>query len=101
MKKGAPFKWDDSCQNTFNNIKRYLLSPPALGALVPDKPLLLYITTQKCSLGALCALENSKGREKSLYYLSHTSVGAELNYSLIVKMCLAIMFAIEKIRHYM
>jgi hypothetical protein len=27
MKKGAPFVWDEQCQNAFENIKRYLLNP--------------------------------------------------------------------------
>jgi len=37
----------------------------------------------------------------TLYYLSRTLVGAELNYSPIEKMCLALMFAVQKLRHYM
>jgi len=81
MKKGAPFDWDDSCPNAFDSIKRYLLSPSILGALVPGKPLLLYIVAYERSLGALCAQQNSEGKENSLFYLSHTLVEAELNYS--------------------
>jgi len=94
MKKGAPFEWDDSCQNTLDNIKRYLSSPPVLGAPIPGKALLLYIVAQECSLGALCAQENFEGKEKALYYLSHTLVEAELSYSPIEKMWLALMFAV-------
>jgi len=45
--------------------------------------------------------ENENGKERDLYYLSHTLIGAELNYSLIEKMCLALMFAIQKLRRYM
>jgi len=94
MKKGAPFEWDDSCQNAFDSIKRYLLSPPVLGAPVLGKRLLLYMMAQERSLGALRAQENSEGKERALYYLSRTLVGAELNYSPIKKMCLAVMFAV-------
>ena len=36
-----------------------------------------------------------------LYYLSRTLTGAELNYSSIENMCLALVFAIQKLRHYM
>ena len=101
MKKRAPFKWDNSCQNTFDSIKRYLLSPLVLGAPIPSKPLLLNIVAQECSLGALCAQENSQGKEMTLYYISHTLVEVELNYSPIEKMCLALMFAVQKLTHYM
>ncbi|KAA0034032.1 uncharacterized protein E6C27_scaffold65G00160 [Cucumis melo var. makuwa] len=34
MRKGENFVWDESCQNAFDSIKKYLLSPPVLGALV-------------------------------------------------------------------
>ena len=59
--------------------------------------MILYIAAQKRSLGALLAQENDKGKEASLYYLSKTLNGAELNYSLIEKTCLALMFVVKKI----
>ncbi|KAM2757222.1 hypothetical protein PS2_018998 [Malus domestica] len=40
-------------------------------------------------------------KERALYYLSRTFTGAELNYSTIEKMCLTLVFAIQKLRHYM
>jgi len=49
----------------------------------------------------LLAQENEEGKENSLYYLSRTLNGAELNYTPIEKICLALMFAIKKLRHYM
>jgi len=67
---------------------------------MPGKPLLLYIAAQERSLGALCAQENSEGNKRAFYYLSRTLVGAKLNYSPIEKMCLALMFAVQKLRHY-
>jgi len=94
MKKGAPFEWDESYKNAFQNIKKYLSSPPVLGALIPGKPLILYITGQERSLGPLCAQENKESKERAPYYLSRTLVGAELHYSPIAKMWLALMLAV-------
>ncbi|TYK06279.1 uncharacterized protein E5676_scaffold157G00630 [Cucumis melo var. makuwa] len=101
MRKDAVFDWDQSCQNAFDSIKKYLLNPPVLSALAAGKPLILYVVAQETSLGALLAQENDKGKECALYYLSRTLTGAELNYSPIEKMCLALFFAIDKLRHYM
>jgi hypothetical protein len=101
MKKGAPFEWDEQCQNAFESIKRYLLNPPTLAALVSGRPLILYITAQDASLGALLAQHNDEGKEVACYYLSRTLVGAEINYSGIEKLCLALIFALKKLRHYM
>ena len=47
------------------------------------------------------AQENEKGKERAFYYLSQTLNGAELNYSPIEKMCLALFFAIDKLEHNM
>ena len=91
MKKHVHFEWDEACSNAFERIKRYFLNPPVLGAPILGKPLVLYIA----------ARENEKGKERALYYLSQTLNGAELNYSPIEKMCLALFFAIDKMKHYM
>jgi len=101
MKKGAPFIWDEQCQNAFDNIKRYLLNPPVLMAPVKGFPLILYIAAQPFSVGALFAQKNDEGKEVACYYLSRTMVGAERNYSPIEKICLALMFALKKLRHYL
>ncbi|XP_074283794.1 uncharacterized protein LOC141608332 [Silene latifolia] len=51
--------------------------------------------------GGNCAQEIEDRKERALYYLSRTLVGAELNYAPIEKICLALVFAIQKLRHYM
>ena len=76
-------------------------SPPILGAPIRGKPLILYIAPLERSLGALCAQENEEGKERALYYLSRKLLVAKLHYSLIEKMCLALMFVVQKLRHYM
>ncbi|CAM8906321.1 unnamed protein product [Rhodiola kirilowii] len=101
MKKDAPFVWDDKCRKAFDSIKKYLSTAPVLGAPIPGKPLILYVAAQEKSLGAMCAQEIDERKERPLYYLSRTLVGAELNYSPIEKICLALVFAVQKLRHYM
>ncbi|KAL0383119.1 UNVERIFIED_CONTAM: hypothetical protein Scaly_0599200 [Sesamum calycinum] len=46
------------------------------------------------------AQENEEGREKALYYLSRTLTENELKYSPIEEVCLALFYAIKKLRHY-
>lgn len=64
------------------------------------KPLLLYVAVVESFLGALLVQQNEEGKDHALYYLSKTMVGAELNYSPIEKICLALVFALYKLRHY-
>ncbi|XP_034197970.1 uncharacterized protein LOC117613470 [Prunus dulcis] len=101
MKKDVPFVWDEACHNAFESIKKYLSSSPLLGAPIPGKQLKLYIAAQERSIGALLAQENELHKEQALYYLSRTLTGPELNYTPIEKTCLALVFAIQKLRHYM
>ncbi|XP_017978221.1 PREDICTED: uncharacterized protein LOC108662400 [Theobroma cacao] len=101
MKKDTPFIWDESCSNAFKSIESYLLRPLILRAPTPGRPLILYVAAQKRSLGALLAPQNDEGKENALYYLSRTLNGAELNYSPIEKTCLALIFTIKKLRHYL
>ena len=101
MKKDTHFIWDKSCSNAFQSIKIYLLRPPVLKAPTLGRPLIFYIAVQEKSLGALLAKQNDEGKENSHYYLSRTLNGTELNYSPIEKICLALMFAVKKLRHYL
>jgi hypothetical protein len=101
MRKGIAFEWDEQCQNAFESIKRYLLNPPVLAAPVKGRPLILYIAAQPSSVGALLAQHNDEGKEVACYYLSRTMAGAEHNYSSIEKLCLTLIFALKKLRHYM
>nr|XP_009777510.1 PREDICTED: uncharacterized protein LOC104227078 [Nicotiana sylvestris] len=100
MKKGIPFEWDQACSNAFQSIKSYLMKPPVLAAPIPRKPLILYIAAQERSVGALLAQENGEKKENSLYYLSRMMTPNELKYSPIEKLCLALVFAIQKLKHY-
>ncbi|KAI5313665.1 hypothetical protein L3X38_042841 [Prunus dulcis] len=100
MKKDVPFVWDEACHNAFESIKKYLLSSPLLGAPIPGRPLILYIAAKERSIGALLAQENESHKEQALYYLSRTLTGLELSYTPIEKTCLALVFAIQKFRHF-
>jgi len=53
------------------------------------------------SLGALLAQNNDQNHEQAIYYLSRTMIGAVNRYNPIEKECLALVFAIQKMRHYL
>ncbi|PKU72777.1 hypothetical protein MA16_Dca017478 [Dendrobium catenatum] len=55
VKKDARFHWDESCQEAFESIKRYLMNRPVLAAPILGRLLILYTTTLDESLGALLA----------------------------------------------
>ncbi|KAL0444585.1 UNVERIFIED_CONTAM: hypothetical protein Slati_2181200 [Sesamum latifolium] len=95
MKKDVPFEWDEACDKAFKSMK-----PSVLVAPVHGRPLILYVAAQERSVGILLAQKNDEGKENSLYYLSRTMTPNELKYSPIEKLCLALIFAIQKLKHY-
>nr|UYK51750.1 hypothetical protein [Paphiopedilum micranthum] len=101
MKKDAKFRWNSDCQEAFEDIKRYLMQPPVLAAPIPGRPLILYTAALDDSVGALLAQTNEEGKENALYYLSRRLVPAEVKYPTPEKHCLALIFAVQKLRHYM
>ena len=50
---------------------------------------------------ALLAQKDDDGHEQAIYYLSKTLIGTESRYNSIEKECLALVFVIQKIRHYL
>ena len=70
--------------------------PPIYG-----KPLILYISAIDTSLGILVAQEDNNNKERAIYYLSCTLISYEMNYSIIEKSFLEVVFASQKLRHYM
>nr|XP_009592270.1 uncharacterized protein LOC104089138 [Nicotiana tomentosiformis] len=77
-----------------------LKSLQVLEAPIPGKPLILYISAQERSVGAPLAQGNNVSKENALYYLSRMMTPNDLKYSSIEKLCLALFFSIQKLKHY-
>src|SRR4051812_26872835 len=101
MRKGVTFVWDQACQDTFDEFKHYLTTPPVLVPPAMGKSFFLYVRAMKHSLGALLAQKSDEGHEQAIYYLSRTMVGTEHRYNPVEKECLALVFAVQKMRHYL
>ncbi|XP_059650250.1 uncharacterized protein LOC132296016 [Cornus florida] len=87
------FKWDDTHQRAFNQIKKYLSSPPVIMPPRKKWPMKLYLSTTEESIGAMLAQENEAGSEQAIYYLSRVLTPVECRYTPIEKLCLALYFA--------
>src|SRR5436853_6794569 len=53
------------------------------------------------SLGALLAQHNDEGHDQAIYYLSRALLGAKHRYHPVEKECLALVFAVQKMGHYL
>ncbi|KAM2517727.1 hypothetical protein PS1_032603 [Malus domestica] len=65
------------------------------------KPLKLYISASDKSIGSRLAQNNEGGKEQAVYYLSRILTEVETRYSPVERLCLALYFTANKLRHYM
>ncbi|CAO2186827.1 unnamed protein product, partial [Urochloa humidicola] len=75
LKHEADFTWGAEQRKAFNNIKKYLLSPPVLRAPKSGAPFRLYIA-QETVIGAVLAQEDG-GKKYIIAYLSRRLLDTE------------------------
>ena len=100
LRKNQPTVWNNDCQCAFKKIKECLLSPPVLVPPTPRRPLLLYFSVSDIALGCMLAQLDDSGNERATYYLSKRMLEYECKYIMIERLCLALIWATRRLRHY-
>ena len=100
LRKNQPTVWNIDCQRAFEKIKECLLSPPVLVPPTPGRPLLLYLSVSDIALGCMLAQLDDSGKERAIYYLSKRMLEYECKYIMIERLCLALVWATRRLRHY-
>ncbi|XP_034708982.1 uncharacterized protein LOC117932047 [Vitis riparia] len=101
LRKNQPTVWYDNCQLAFEKIKEYLLSPPVLVPPMSGRPLLLYLLVSDMALGFMLALLDDSGKKRAIYYLNKRMLEYEMRYVMIECLYLALVWATNRLRHYM
>ena len=66
----------------------------------PGRPLLLYLSVLDIALGCMLAQLDDSGKERAIYYLSKRMLEYECKYLMIERLCLALVWATRRLRHY-
>ncbi|CAL8163311.1 unnamed protein product [Prunus armeniaca] len=69
-------------------------------APIPGLPLKLYLAATNTAVGALLAQDDHGGEENPIYYVSRQLRGAETRYPKTELLCLALVYAAQRLRHY-
>jgi hypothetical protein len=95
LEKGREFKWDEKCQDSFDRLKKKLMSPPVL--VMPDLQKGFDIYCDACGQGLGCVLIQEG---HVIAYASRQLRKHELNYPTHDLELAAIVHALKIWRHY-
>ena len=77
-----------------------MMNLPMVQASIHKKPLLLYLATSSYAIGALIVQEDGSDVEQTIYYISHALKDVETCYPKVERACEAIVYALQRLRHY-
>lgn len=98
LKKAEKFGWNEECEHAFNEIKRYLISPPVLTSPKTGQTVYIYLGASDYAVSAVLFVREPE--ERPVYFLSKSLTDAEISYSKIEKMALALMHAARRLKPY-
>jgi len=99
--KDIPWKFDFSCQDAFNTLKKAFTSAPILTHWIPDTQLIVETDALDYALAAILSIVYEDNEVHLVAFHSHTFTAAELNYDTHNKELLAIFEAFKIWQHYL
>lgn len=100
LKKDAPFRWSDQCQDSFETLKSLLTRAPILQYSDFSKVFNLTCDASNYAIG--CVLSQGPiGNDLPIAYASRTLNKAEINYNTIEKELASIVWGIKVFRPYL
>ena len=93
------FEWTDECQKAFEDLKKYLSSPPLLSPSMLGEELYLYIAVSQAAVSA-ALVRDEGGSQRPVYFISRAFRGAEERYPRMEKLAFALIIAARKLKPY-
>ncbi|RVW18573.1 Retrovirus-related Pol polyprotein from transposon opus [Vitis vinifera] len=96
----AKFVWDERCQRSFDQLKKFLTTAPIVRAPNWQLPFEVMCHASDFAIGAVLG-QRKDGKPYVIYYASKTLNEAQRNYTTTEKELLAVVFALDKFRAYL
>ncbi len=101
LKKNTSFEWTVSQQTAFDILKRKLMEEPILAHPNFTKIFKLYTNASDVGLEAVLMQEDDQRKDRVICYEAKTLLPVEKNYPTTEKECLAVMWAMQKFKHFL
>nr|GEV79297.1 reverse transcriptase domain-containing protein [Tanacetum cinerariifolium] len=92
--KKSDFRWTAEAEQAFQQPRQHLSELPLLVAPKPQEELIMYLSTTYGAVSAVVMTERGT-TQTPIYFISRVLQGPELNYSLMEKLVLSLVFAEE------
>ena len=101
LKHDAKFIWTEECQQSFDLLKEKMVTVPIL--VFPDwtKPLHVHVDASSIALGVVLAQPGEGDLDHPIAFASKKISSAERNYTTTEREGLAMVYALQKFRHYL
>ena len=101
MEKGATFKWTETCQSSFDKLRKCLCAPPVLAFPDFSREFILDTDASDCGIGGVLSQIDANGRERVIAYGSRTLSKLERQYCVTWRELLAVVAFTDHFRHYL
>ncbi|GKA38368.1 reverse transcriptase domain-containing protein [Tanacetum coccineum] len=99
MHQKSDFHWTSEAEQAFKHLKQHISELPMLVAPRPKEELIMYLSASHGVVGAVLMTERDTV-QTSVYFVSRALQGAELNYTPMEKLILALVCAAKRLRRY-
>lgn len=100
IKKNAKWCWTTECDAAFKKIKEHLITAPILACPDFERTFTLQTDASNYGIGSVLTQQFEDG-ERVICYLSRSLTKQEQKYTVTEKECLAVIWSVEKLRHYL
>ncbi|KAG5886535.1 hypothetical protein JTB14_002032 [Gonioctena quinquepunctata] len=100
LRKGSRFEWSRDCAVSFQQIKECLVAAPILSCPDYSMPFVVQTDASGFGIGAVLTQPHPEG-DKVISYLSRSLSRQERNFTTTERECLAVLWAVEKLRPYL
>ena len=101
LKREAKYEWTEECQRSLDILKEKMVTAPILVFLDWKKPFHVHVHASSIALGIILAQPREGGIDHPIAFASRKLSLAERNYTTTEREGLAMVYALQKFKHYL
>jgi hypothetical protein len=100
LKKDIRFQWDEDCQQRLDTLKENMVTTPILVFPYWEKTFQVHADASTITLGAILMQPRTWELDHLIAFASRELLESKHNYNTTERKCVAIVYALQKFKHY-